>query len=113
MIEEIPRIPGNPATFSHIWESLFCDPIELFLQDQGSNWKALVLGAWFSPGVCGDLPAEYLHIVTRNCISCSGSLQSLDWNGGMEWWNGMVEWNGGMEWWNGMVEWNSGMCSTG
>ena len=20
-----------------------------------------------------------------------GSLQSLDWNGGMEWWNGMVE----------------------
>ena len=21
-----------------------------------------------------------------------GSLQSLDWNGGMEWWNGMVEW---------------------
>ena len=21
------------------------------------------------------------------------------WNGGMEWWNGMVEWNGGIEWW--------------
>ena len=29
-----------------------------------------------------------------------GSLQSLDWNGGLEWWNGMLEWNGGMEWWN-------------
>ena len=23
--------------------------------------------------------------------SNSGSLQSLDWNGGMEWWNGIVE----------------------
>ena len=22
---------------------------------------------------------------------CLGSLQSLDWNGGLEWWNGMAE----------------------
>ena len=22
-----------------------------------------------------------------------------------------VEWNGGMEWWNGIVEWNSGMTT--
>ena len=28
------------------------------------------------------------------------SLYSVEWNGGMEWWNGMVEWNSGMEWWN-------------
>ena len=34
----------------------------------------------------------------------------MEWNGGMEWWNGTVEWNSGMEWWNsGTVEWNSGM----
>ena len=24
----------------------------------------------------------------------------MEWNGGMERWNGTVEWNGGMEWWN-------------
>jgi len=24
----------------------------------------------------------------------------VEWNGGMEWRNGMVEWNGEMEWWN-------------
>ena len=35
----------------------------------------------------------------------------VDWNAGMERWNGMVEWNGGMEWWNGTVEWNGGMVS--
>jgi hypothetical protein len=29
-----------------------------------------------------------------------------EWNGGMEWRNGMEEWNGGMEWRNGMEEWN-------
>ena len=32
-----------------------------------------------------------------------GRLDSVEWNGGLEWWNG------GMEWWNGMVEWNGGM----
>ena len=31
------------------------------------------------------------------CIQLSiSSLQSLDWNGGLEWWTGMVEWNGGI-----------------
>ena len=29
-----------------------------------------------------------------------GCLYSVEWNGGMEWWNGTVEWNSGMEWWN-------------
>ena len=24
----------------------------------------------------------------------------VEWNGGMERWNGTVEWNSGMEWWN-------------
>ena len=33
-----------------------------------------------------------------------GCLYSVEWNGGMERWNGTVEWNGGMEQWNGMVE---------
>ena len=27
----------------------------------------------------------------------TGCLESVEWNGGMEYWNGMVEWNGGME----------------
>ena len=31
-------------------------------------------------------------------------MDSVDWNGGMEWWNGMVEWNGGMDWTG--LEWN-------
>ena len=30
----------------------------------------------------------------------NGYLYSVEWNGGMEWWNGAVEWNSGMEWWN-------------
>ena len=25
-----------------------------------------------------------------------GRLDSVEWNGGMEWWNGTVEWNSGM-----------------
>ena len=25
------------------------------------------------------------------CFDMEGSLQTLDWNGGLEWWNGMVE----------------------
>ena len=33
-----------------------------------------------------------------------GCLDSVEWNGGMEWWTGIVEWNGGMEQWTGMVE---------
>ena len=26
----------------------------------------------------------------------TGRLDSVEWNGGMEWWNGMVEWNSGI-----------------
>ena len=33
-------------------------------------------------------------------LMCEGCLYSVEWNGGMEWWNGTVEWNSGMEWWN-------------
>ena len=33
-------------------------------------------------------------------MSAVGCLYSVEWNGGMEWWNGTVEWNSGMEWWN-------------
>ena len=32
--------------------------------------------------------------------TCEGCLDSVDWNDGMEQWNGL-DWNGGMEW-NGM-----------
>ena len=46
----------------------------------------------------------------RGCLSTptlkhggqSGCLDSVDWNDGMERWNGL-DWNGGMEW-NGTVE---------
>ena len=32
-----------------------------------------------------------------------GGLDSVEWNGRLECWNGMVEWNGGMEWCNRML----------
>ena len=32
-------------------------------------------------------------------------MDSVDWNGGMEWWNGMVEWTG--------LEWNGWMYIRG
>ena len=38
-----------------------------------------------------------------------GGLDTVEWNGGLECWNGMVDWNAGMEWWNGTVEWNGGI----
>ena len=34
------------------------------------------------------------------CLHCHMRLDSVDWNGGMEQWNGTVEWNGGMHAWN-------------
>ena len=30
-------------------------------------------------------------------LSHLGRLDSVEWNGGLEWWTGMVDWNGGME----------------
>ena len=42
----------------------------------------------------------------RSGLAKFGCLDSVEWNGGPEWWNGMVDWNGGMEWWTGTVEWN-------
>ena len=34
----------------------------------------------------------------------------LEWNTGMEYWNGILEyWNGILEWWNGILEWNTRM----
>ena len=32
----------------------------------------------------------------------SGRLNSVDWNGGLEWWTGLVEWTSGMDQWNGL-----------
>ena len=28
--------------------------------------------------------------------SCHGSLQSLDWTSGPDWWTGLVDWTGGL-----------------
>ena len=70
------------------------------------------------------------HVALQQSPRLRGCLNSLDWNGGMEWWNGGIDWNGGMEgwwvpaqcpwafglsrisgmeWWNGIVKWNTGM----
>ena len=38
----------------------------------------------------------------RDAIT-AGSLQSLDWNSGLEWWTGMVDWNGGIAKFNKVV----------
>ena len=41
---------------------------------------------------CKNLPSDYCGCTLRYAgINLVGSLQSLDWNGGMEWWNGIVE----------------------
>ena len=35
--------------------------------------------------------------IAKECLHYSiGSLQLLDWNGSLEWWNGTVVYNGGM-----------------
>ena len=34
-----------------------------------------------------------------------GHLDSVEWNSGLECWNGMLKWNAEMERWNGMLEW--------
>ena len=49
--------------------------------------------------------------LTRLCCTILGvsEFTGLEWNGRMEWWNGMVEWTGMVEWNGRMVEWNGGM----
>ena len=32
----------------------------------------------------------------------NGSLQSLDWTGGLDWWTGPVDWVGGLDRWTGL-----------
>ena len=34
---------------------------------------------------------SHIRVYAHVCTILAGSLQSLDWNGGLEWWNGMVE----------------------
>ena len=47
--------------------------------------------------------------VTYNCIIVPyGRLDSVEWNGGLERWNGTMEWTGTLEWNDGM-DWNDGM----
>ena len=41
-------------------------------------------------------------------IEWNGSLQSLDWTGGLDWWTGLVDWIGGLDWWTGLVDWTGG-----
>ena len=38
-----------------------------------------------------------------------GSLQSLDWTGGLDWWTGLVDWTSGLDWWTGLVDWTGGL----
>ena len=45
-------------------------------------------------------PVTGKHCMGSARAMCTGCLYSVEWNGGMEWWNGTVEWNSGMEWWN-------------
>ena len=33
------------------------------------------------------------------CTCYKGSLQSLDWTSGLDWWTGLVDWTGGLDWW--------------
>ena len=48
-------------------------------------------------------------------VAISGEhLDSVEWNGGVKWWNETVEWNGGitgMEQWNKMMDWNANFDS--
>ena len=36
----------------------------------------------------------------------------MEWNNGMEQWNGTMEWTDGMERWNGKMEWKNGTPAT-
>ena len=45
------------------------------------------------------LPVSYTPTKCGTGIT-AGHLDSVEWNGGLERWNGTVDWNGGMEWWN-------------
>ena len=47
------------------------------------------------------LEMSWWHIEQRECI------HSLDWNAGMEYWNGILDWNTGMECWIGPLDWNT------
>ena len=43
------------------------------------------------------------HVMRMSCVTTSmhaysiGCLESVEWNGGMEHWNGILEWNTGMK----------------
>ena len=46
----------------------------------------------------------HAFLAPKGCeLEANGHLDSLEFNGGMEWWNGTVEWNSGMQ---------SGCCMT-
>ena len=40
---------------------------------------------------------KHKQITQEHTRAFDGRLDSVEWNGGLEWWNGMVEWNDGME----------------
>ena len=41
---------------------------------------------------CDRVPIKVVYLPLAGC------LDSVEWNGGMEWWNGIVKW------WNGIFE---------
>ena len=44
------------------------------------------------------ISVTFLYIAIINSFSIVwGCLESVEWNDGMECWNGMLEWNGGIE----------------
>ena len=51
-----------------------------------------ILVACFSPCLLSRLLYTiHVGLIVAELVKVQGSLQSLDWNGGLEWWNGMVE----------------------
>ena len=39
----------------------------------------------------------------RCSISVHGNMNSVDWNGRMEWWSGLLEWSTGLDYWRGVA----------
>ena len=41
----------------------------------------------------------FIKIAVRCESYLYGSLQSLEWTSGLDWWTGLVDWTGGLDWW--------------
>ena len=65
-------------------------------------------------------PYYHVGLVWQSQTPVCGSLQSLDWtgglvdwSGGLDWWTGLVDWTSGLDWWtglvDGLVDWTGGL----